>query len=317
LLDLAVVVVTWNVQALVLDALRTLDDDLRTSGLESQVWVVDSASSDGTVEAVRLGFPAIQVIRSDENLGFAAGNNVALRALGFQDEPAPNPEGPRAVFLLNPDTLVQPGSIRALYDALFSLSKAGVVGAQLAYDDGTFQHSAFRFPGLLQILIDLYPVPARLYESRLNGRYDRALYAGHKPFRVDHTLGATMMIRREAIEQTGLFDEKFFMYCEEIDWSVRFRKAGWQIYTVPAAHITHLEGKSTRQIRPTSIVNLWTSRLLLYSKYYSRLKLMLARQLVRLGMWLQMRKAQQDSSLSEEQQATLVGAYRTVMGLYR
>jgi N-acetylglucosaminyl-diphospho-decaprenol L-rhamnosyltransferase len=317
LFDLAVVVVTWNVQSLVLDALRTLDEDLRASGLESQVVVVDNASSDGTLEAIRSGFPAVQVIRNDENLGFAAGNNVALRALGFQDTPTPNPQGPRAVFLLNPDTLVQRGAIRALYDALFGLPRAGVAGAQLAYGDGTFQHSAFRFPGLLQIVIDLFPVPARLYDSRFNGRYDRALYAGREPFRVDHTLGATMMIRREAIEQSGLFDEKFFMYCEEIDWSARIRDCGWEIYTVPTARITHLEGKSTRQIRPTSIVNLWTSRLLLYSKHYSRLKLLIARLLVRLGMGLQMRRVQRDSTLSAEAQDALIAAYRTVIGLYR
>ncbi len=317
MLDLAVIVVTWNVRELVLDALRTVHDDLQTSGLRSQVWVVDNASSDGTVEAVCLAFPQVQAIRCDENLGFAAGNNVALRALGFQDEPSPNPNGPRAVFLLNPDTLTQPGAIRALYDSLFSLPKAGLVGAQLSYGDGSFQHSAFRFPGLLQILIDLYPVPARLYESRFNGRYDRALYAGRDPFPVDHTLGATMLLRREAIEQTGLFDDQFFMYCEEIDWSMRIRNARWEIYTVPTARITHLEGKSTRQIRPASVVNLWTSRLRLYSKHYSRPKLSIARQLVRLGLRLQIGKASRDSSLSVEQRDALIAAYRTVSGLYR
>src|SRR5258707_169645 len=78
--------------------------------------------------------------------------------------------------------------------------------------------------------IDLVPRPGRLYESRLNGLYSRALYATGEPFSVDQPLGATFMIRREVIEQIGLLDEQFFMYCEEVDWSMRIRQSGWEIY---------------------------------------------------------------------------------------
>src|SRR5262245_10211896 len=230
MLDLAVVIVTWNVRSLVLDLLRTLFEDLEASKLNSRVLVVDNQSTDGTAEAIRAGIPAVTLLAQERNLGFAAGNNVALRSLGFSDRAAPNLNGPRAVFLLNPDTLILPGAICALYEALFKMPRAGLVGAQLAYGDGTFQHSAFAFPGLAQIIIDLFPVPGRLYETRLNGRYDRSHYLQPGPFPVDHTLGATMMLRREAIEQTGIFDEQYFMYVEEIDWSMRIRRAGWEIY---------------------------------------------------------------------------------------
>jgi GT2 family glycosyltransferase len=310
MLDLAVVIVTWNTRTLVLDALRTLCADLESSGLRGGVWVVDNASADGTPDAVREAFPAVKLITSTVNLGFGAGNNLALRALGFKDQPGPNPDGPRAVFLLNPDTLVQPGAVRTLYEALFSLPQAGLVGAQLSYEDGAFQHSAFRFPGLLQIIIDLYPLPdrlrGRLYETRLNGRYRRALYAGGAPFPVDHTLGATMLLRRAVIEQTGLFDEQFFMYAEEVDWSMRIREAGWQIYAVPAAHVTHLEGRSTRQIRPESLVNLWKSRFRLYDKHYPPLKRALARRLVSLGIRLHMGRTRD---------AALIEAYLKILSL--
>jgi len=205
-----------------------------------------------------------------------------------------------------------------LYDALFSLPRAGLVGARLTYADGSFQHSAFGFPGLAQIAIDLFPVPARLYDTRLNGRYSRALYAQSEPFPIDHTLGATMMLRREAIEQTGLFDEQFFMYVEEVDWSMRIRRAGWEIYTVPTAHITHLEGQSNRQVRAQSMINLWSSRLRFYSKYYSRPKRLAARWLVRLGMQRKIRELQRgsDPTLSAEQHEALIKAYRTVIDLY-
>src|SRR5689334_9070751 len=108
MLDLAVIIVTWNVRHLIYNTLRTLDDDLRASGLDAQVWVVDNASTDGTADAIRAEFPTVQLIASPTNLGFAGGNNAAMRALGFCDQPTPNPNGPRVVFLLNPDTLTQP-----------------------------------------------------------------------------------------------------------------------------------------------------------------------------------------------------------------
>jgi len=316
-LDLAVIIVSWNVQSLVLDTLRTLDADLKTSDLKAAIWVLDNASTDGTVEAIRATFPAVHLIARSDNLGFAGGNNAAMRELGFCDVPTPNPSGPRAVFLLNPDTLVKPGAIRALYDGLLGLPKAGMVGAQLFYEDGSFQHGAFGFPGLAQIILDLFPLPNRilghLVDSRLNGRYPRALYDSGKPFPVDHPLGATMMIRREVIEQTGIFDEQFYMYCEEIDWSMRIRHAGWEIYNIPMAHITHLAGKSTGQVRPTSLYNLWASRYRLYTKHYAPLKLILARFLVRIGMQLQIRKAQQ---LDPAQREPLIAAYRKVIALF-
>lgn len=308
--DLAVIIVTWNVRDLALNALRTLYDDLATSQLDAAVWVVDNQSSDGTAAAIRQQYPQTNVIDAGANLGFAAGNNVALRALGFHDQPTPAPHTPRAVFLLNPDTLVHPGAVRVLYDALYGLPRAGLVGAQLAYEDGSFQHSAFRFPSLLQIVIDLYPLPprlfGRLYETRWNGRYPRSLYAAGVAFPVDHPLGATMMLRREVIEQTGLFDEQFFMYCEEVDWSLRICKVGWKIYTVPNAKVTHLEGRSSTQVKPRAFLNLWTSRLALYRKHDAGWKLQTALRLVRYGLRLKRAAISRDAAyVLEDRQALL------------
>jgi hypothetical protein len=124
-----------------------------------------------------LDFDGVQVIESDVNLGFGAGNNLALRALGFSDSPARAHGAPRAVFLLNPDTLVQAGAIAALYDALFSLPYAGLVGARLTYADGSLQHSAFRFPGLTQIALDLLLLPACAAQQAISERAERTLSA--------------------------------------------------------------------------------------------------------------------------------------------
>lgn len=319
--DLAVIIVSWNTRDLTLDAIRTVVADLSDTDLDWAIWIVDNASTDGTVEAIRTArFPRLHLIANPTNLGFARGNNLALRELGFSDDPKPNPTGPRAVFLLNPDTLTHPGAVRAMFDALMSEPYAGLVGAALTYEDGSFQHSAFRFPGLIQITVDLFPLPDalryRLYDSGLNGRYPRKLYASGKPFPVEHTLGATMMIRREAIEATGIFDENYFMYVEEIDWSMRIRRAGWEIYVVPTAHITHLEGRSTRQVRPRSLVNLWTSRFRFYRKFYTPLRAFLARFWVKVGMRLQigaLRRAAQRGEMPKEESETLIAAYREIL----
>lgn len=318
--ELAVIIVSWNTRDLTLKAMQTLLADVETRGPQTQVWVVDCASADGTAQAIREQYPQVTLVASDRNLGFAAGNNLALRQMGFS---APNQAQdslslPRAVYLLNPDTVTLPGATRTLYDALFSLPRAGVVGAQLVYEDGAFQHGAFRFPTLIQLWIELFPAPARLYDSILNGRYPRGRYECGTPFRVDHTLGATMMVRREAIEQAGLLDEEYFMYCEEIDWSLRIRRAGWEIYAVPAAHVVHLGGKSTGQVRPQSLINLWRSRLRLFDYYYAPPRRFLARQLVRLGMRYRLRQIRQmfrEGNLSATEYQGLISAYQTVLSL--
>jgi N-acetylglucosaminyl-diphospho-decaprenol L-rhamnosyltransferase len=318
--ELAVVIVSWNTRELTLDALRTLHQDLAINGPESTVWVVDNASSDGTPDAVQKHFPQVTLIASATNLGFAGGNNHALRRMGFGEPSGTgDPERlPRAVYLLNPDTRTETGATQALYEALFGLPRAGVVGAQLAYGDGSFQHGAFRFPGLGQLIVDLFPVPGRLYESAFNGRYPRQRYARGKPFPVDHTLGATMMLRREAILQTGLFDEGYFMYCEEIDWSMRIRRAGWEIYVVPAARVIHLAGQSTSQVHPQSVLNLWRSRMRLFEKHYPPVKLWLARRIIRVGMRRQISLAQRACAAGEfsmQARDALIDTYRTVQTL--
>jgi GT2 family glycosyltransferase len=280
--DLAVVIVSWNTRDLTLNALRSLYADLATSGLSADVYVVDNASGDGSARAVAAQFPQVKLTTCPENLGFGSGNNVAIKQImSAADKPS-------AIYLLNSDTITQPGATRALYDYLLSNPRIGVVGAGLTYADGSFQHGAFEFPGLRQLWVEFFPTPGRMIEGRFNGRYPRH----EQPFPVDFVLGATMMLRREVIEQTGMFDERFFMYCEEIDWAWRIRQAGWEVWCVPAAQVTHLAGQSTGQVRPRSVINLWTSRLLLAQKHYPRWKLFLARWLIAFGMGRKIRRTQ-------------------------
>jgi GT2 family glycosyltransferase len=312
--ELAVIIVTWNVRDLALEALRSLYADLAASRLTADVYVVDSASSDGTVEAIAEQFPQVHLTASPENLGFVRGNNHALRQIGFGCEDVGAADLPQAVYLLNPDTITQPGATRALFDALFADRQVGLVGARLTYGDGSFQHSAFAFPGLAQIWLEFFPRPGRLLESRINGRYPRALFHGEIAFPVDFVLGATMMLRREAVEQVGLLDEAFYMYCEEIDWAWRLHKAGWDVLCAPAAHVVHLGGQSTGQARPQSVINLWTSRMLLYRKHLPAWKAWLARWLIVIGMRLRVRQAR---ALQPAERDALIKAYRRVESMAR
>jgi GT2 family glycosyltransferase len=307
-LDLAVIIVSYNT----CDMLRACLSSVYTGQAipHAQVWVVDNASIDGSPDMVRTEFPLANLLALEENLGFAGGNNVALRELGFGATTGLQPE---LILFLNPDTEVRGDALSQMAEVLHSVEKAGVVGASLVYADGRFQHSAFRFPTLWQIWFDFFSWPARFLNSRLNGRYPHTLYRMGRPFAVDHPLGAAMMTRADVIQRVGLMDEGFFMYAEEVDWCIRVKRAGWDIYCVPAAKIVHYAGGSTRQFRDEMFVALWSSRFRLFDKHYGPVFNRVARLLVRLGLWAEMRHVSQ--SQDDQALARRLSAYRQVWDL--
>lgn len=313
---LAIVVVSYNTRALLLECVASVHASLDRSGLQGEVWVVDNASSDDSVTEVKCRFPATHLIANSDNRGFAAANNQALRAMGFGEQTVGSLPG--AVLLLNPDTVVHGDALRLMYRVLTEQPNTGAVGAALVYEDGRFQHSAFRFPTLFQVLLDFFPINHRLADSRLNGRYPRARYDAGRPFPIDHPLGAALMVRGETIEQVGLFDEAYFMYCEEIDWCIRIRRAGLEIRCVPKARITHYAGQSTRQSRGTMLVALWRSRFHLFEKHYSPIFRRLARWLVALGVARQVHNAKRAGAKGEMDRNELddyISAHRSILEL--
>ncbi len=277
MLDVAIIIVSWNVRDYLVDCLRSVHKEIVRTRLRAEVWVVDNNSTDGTVELLQSLFPQIHLIANDHNVGFGAANNQGMADAA--------PLEPRYYFLLNPDTMLRQGALSHLVQCLDERPNAGMAGARLVYRDGRFQHSAFYFPGITQLTFDLFPMPSRLYDSRLNGRYSRQLFRpNHKPFTIDHPLGASMMVRASVATATGGFDENYHMYCEEIDWSWRIREGGWDIYAVPAAEIVHFGGESTKQVPAQSIINLWRSRAQLYASHHGRWRKALATRLVKMGM---------------------------------
>lgn len=296
------VIVSFNTRKLLDVCLASLFAGLREAKLRGEVFVVDNASSDGSPEMVRERYPEVQLTANERNLGFAAANNLALRQSrgGY-------------ILLLNPDSQLMNGALGKMLSFLEAHPEVGMVGAGLLYPDGRFQHSAFKFPTLAMTFFDFFPLNHRIINSRLNGRYPMTYYEG--PFPIDHPLGAALMVRREVLEQVGLLDERFFIYCEEIDWCMRIKRAGWQIWCVPEAQVIHHEAQSTRQFREAMFVELFRSRYLLFAKHYGGLYQWAARQIVRLGL---LRKILEDrwrtwrGSLGKEELEARLGAYGEV-----
>ncbi len=241
------------------------------TSLPIELIVVDNASADGSAEMVRAEYPHVLLIPAGENLGFARATNLGLKHARGD-----------LLLLLNPDTEVVSDAVARLAAFMDEHQDVGCVGPSLVYGAGSYQHAAFHFPTLWMSFFDFFPLHHRLLNSSLNGRYPRT--SDTKPFPVDHPLGAAMMVRGEALQVVGLLDEAFFMYCEEVDWCIRARRAGLAIYQVPAARVIHHSGQSTTQFRDAMFVELHRSRYRLFAKHYSPAFVRAHRAITRLGL---------------------------------
>ncbi len=301
--DLSIVIVSYNTSALLSHCLQSIV----RSGMAPapEIIVVDNGSADDSRAMVRTRFPAVRLIES-ENVGFAAGSNKGIAVTRG-----------RYVLLLNPDTEVRDDALGALIRFMDAHPQAGAAGGRLLNADGGFQHSAFHFPTLWMTFFDFFNINHRLMNSRLNGRYPARLYSG-PPFEIDHPLGACLLVRRQVIEQVGVMDEGFFMYCEEIDWCLRIKRAGWPIWCVTDAPVVHHGGQSTSQFRQRMFVELHRSRKRFFARHYSALYCIADRCLVRLGLAREMARAwltQRRGQISATQYAERMAAFKEVWKL--
>lgn len=238
---LAVSIVAYKGAGLTIDCLRSIEPELPSvPGL--QVYVVDNASPDGAADAVAEAIAAngwagwATLIRASENKGFAAGNNVAIRALQAQPQPADY------LLLLNPDTIVRPGALRTLLDFMVAHPRVGIAGGRSEDPDTTPQMCCFRFPNAVNEVLGHLGIGLldRLWAHRLT-----RLGIPQQPLQVDWVSGAFMLIRKDVIDQIGLMDERYFLYFEETDYTRRARLAGWDCWHVPQARIVHLVGQAS------------------------------------------------------------------------
>jgi len=261
--ELAVVIVNRNGK----DALARCLESLRESaqGKDWEVIIADNASDDGSPEVVSRNFPKFKLLRTGGNLGFAKANNMAWKQT----------RSPFVLFL-NPDTVVHPGSLELLVEGMTRDPQAGACGPLLLREGNKPQVS---FGGRVGFFREL------LQKSLLNPYYKRRLGSTCRPREVSWVSGACLLARREAIEQAAGFDEKYFLYFEDIDLCARMAARGWKILFIPQARVFHEGGAATRQFAPSRL-EYRKSQLRFYKKHDSRASLRLLRSYLRLNFFL-------------------------------
>jgi hypothetical protein len=233
--DVSVIVVSWRTRELTLACLAALEADAARREVSAETILVDNGSADGTVETVRREHPAVAVIASERNLGFAAGCNLGTaRARG------------RHVLLLNPDAVVAPGTLAALVGFLDAAPRAGAAGCRLVSPSGEAQFSCGRFLTPFNQFAETLGLARLVRAAALRRSYtDRELDAD--AVEVDWVVGACLAVRRAALDEVGGLDERFFMYSEDEDLCYRLRAADWSVYLLPRVAVTHVGGGSAAQ----------------------------------------------------------------------
>ena len=275
-LDCAVVIVNYNAGALLSDCVASVFAE----GVD-RIIVVDNASTDGSLEALvdaTQNRPSLTIIRNNANLGFAKACNMGAEA-----------SSARRILFLNPDSVLCPGALAQMILTLESSSRIGMVGGFLSNPDGSEQPGGRR----------VFPTPKRAFMrafglSRL-ARFFPEVFSDfllHKellpkvPVAVEAISGACMLVKREAIEDVGLWDDNYFLHCEDLDWCMRFRLKGWKVMFVPDAKIVHVWGACSRS-RPFFVV--WHKHrgmIRFYGKFFRHQYPGILWVLVVIGVWL-------------------------------
>jgi N-acetylglucosaminyl-diphospho-decaprenol L-rhamnosyltransferase len=262
LLELGIVIVNYNTRDLLRECLGSI---YASCGAFSYgVWVVDNASVDGSADMVAREFPQTQLIASPVNGGYAYGNNLGLKAMGFGGM-----AGPAFALLLNPDSILPPKALAQMLDFAQSRPKAGVVGPRLVLADGSLDKACRRsFPTPIRSFYRLSGLGRVFPRSQRFGSYNLTYLDPNLETEVDAVVGAFMLLRAQAIRDTGLLDEAFFMYGEDLDWCFRIKQAGWQIRYNPDCTVLHYKRASSRRSRKAQY-EFYRAMLLFYRKHYA------------------------------------------------
>jgi len=253
--DVSVIVVTWNVRAWLEPCLETVFAEIRRASLDAEVLVVDNASTDGTGSMVESRFPEARLIENDENLGFAAANNIGITQ-----------SSGRLVLLLNPDTELEAGALAALVRHVEEHPDVAAVGARLVGSDHEPQSSVTRFPTVPREFAGLFHLGAVATTTD----YPLSRWSTAEPRTVDVIQGCCMLLRRDVLDQIGFLDEDYFLYSEEVDLCHRIHLAGWRTTWLPTSVVVHHGGQSTKQMPRTMFLELYRSKVLYFRKRHGR-----------------------------------------------
>ncbi|MDD5109707.1 MAG: glycosyltransferase family 2 protein [Patescibacteria group bacterium] len=246
----SVIIVTYNSGLHIRRCLNALHE---SAALLGEIIVVDNASTDDSATLVRQHFPQVHLIVNVENRGFAAAANLGFRASQGS-----------TIFLLNPDTVANAAAVRHMADLLIHDTKIAAVGCQLRNLDDTIQPSAGRFPTIANLTVNRTPILKYLLPSYCDFR--RSYY--RRPQTPDWLSGACLMVQRRAFQSVGGFDEKYFMYGEDVDLCYRLRRTGWHIAYTPTAHVMHADEGKTAAKKIDKFINLRRGLLRFYRQHY-------------------------------------------------
>jgi hypothetical protein len=274
MLDLGIVVVSYNTCDLLHDCLRSVYASQGDCAFK--VCVVDNASSDGSAKMVATEFPQAQLIANEENLGYPTANNQGLRAFGFADQPGSrdlpisrSTDHTSFALLLNSDTRVPPDALAAMLDFMADHPEAGAAGPKLVRPNGSLDLACRRsFPTPEISFYQMIGLSRLFPGSRRFGRYNLTYLDPDQVTEVDSVVGAFMLVRGEAIQQAGLMDESFFMYGEDLDWAFRIKDSGWKIYYNPTVTVLHIKKASTRQ-NPRAQIEFYRAMDIFYRKHFA------------------------------------------------
>lgn len=247
----SIIIVSYNVERFLIDCVESLM--LKPPSIPFEIIVVDNNSTDNSVVKLRQKFPEISIFQSDHNIGFAAANNIG----------ASHAEG-QYLYLLNPDTVVEEGTIDELYNFLSSHPFAGAAGSYLKNPDGTFQFSCYPFPTLSRELWRLLHLDSLIPF----GSYPQHKWDTKSPQKCDVVQGTSLMIKRSIWDSLKGLDEIFFMYSEEVDFCYRLMKAGFENYWVPTSIVTHFGGQSTSQFAREMFIQLYRAKIQYFKKHH-------------------------------------------------
>jgi len=271
---LSIVIVNWNTETQLRDCLTSIAESAGNGPTE--VIVVDNCSADRSCEMCGNEFPGVRLIANECNVGFVRANNTAIRVSSGD-----------FVMLLNPDTQVRPGTVNRMIDFMRDNPSVGVVGPKIIEPNGETQGSARRFPSLRTAFLGRTSFLRKLFGSS-DAAADEIpclTHSSNDALEVDWVNGACMLVRKTAIEQAGLLDEKFFMYWEDADWCFRIKKSGWKVFWLPTAEILHLTGEASRQAQIKTIVAFHKSIFYYFSKNINEKKSLFLNALVWSLVW--------------------------------
>lgn len=238
--DIAIVLVNYKMKDHFSECFETLFPDIEKSGLQVKVVVVDNHSEDGTIQFLEQNYPQVKLINQTANFGFGKSQNDGIKSVRA-----------KYYFVLNPDTTFsnnEESVIGRLYNFMEKNPKVGMIAPKILYPDGLLQYSCWRFPKSFQ------PLYQRTKLGKTKKGQEKVLYHHMKDFNhnetrpVDAVMGSAMFVRKKAIEEVGFFDERFWMYYEDVDWSLRMWEAGWPVYYVHDIVIKHAHGRGSAKV---------------------------------------------------------------------